>query len=267
MLKAYTRYREFLNIERISFPAGETKIQIKQIVPPSVMIELKYQGDQDLWDLGLLVDALRRANPDVVISLDMPYIPYARQDRVCNAGESLSIKVVCDFINNLRLNSVFVLDPHSDVAPALLNNCKIETVDDIIAGIIYKYGVCTLVSPDQGATKKVDSLGAKLSLGVVHCGKTRDRETGALSAPVVYDFFPSKMINYPLLIVDDICDGGGTFLMLAEQLKKNTSRKLWLYVSHGIFSKGLSSLLGQFDRIYVKNNLSGLTDERLISVF
>lgn len=44
------------------------------------------------------------------------------------------------------------------------------------------------------------------------------------------------------LIVDDICDGGGTFIGLAEELKRKNAGKIYLAVSHGIFSKGIDKL-------------------------
>ncbi len=53
------------------------------------------------------------------------------------------------------------------------------------------------------------------------------------------------------LVVDDICDGGGTFLGLADKFWKQTSiSTLDLYVTHGIFSKGVRELLRMYHNVY-----------------
>ena len=71
--------------------------------------------DGDIIPLALVVDAIRREIKSPIINLHLPYLPYARQDRVMNKGESLAIKVYCDFINSLNFNSIKVDDCHSDV--------------------------------------------------------------------------------------------------------------------------------------------------------
>lgn len=114
--------------EQLIFKAGENHIkitkttQIERITP--VNIFYSYTGDNSILILLQLTDAVRRLGAKEV-NLFIPYFPGARQDRVCNKGESLSVKVYADLINNQNYDKVVIFDPHSDVTPALLNNVEV----------------------------------------------------------------------------------------------------------------------------------------------
>lgn len=251
------------------FPAGETLLKVAEHhfdnKPNLLKIILRFRSNEDLINLGLLVDALRRMNPDFPPQIDlvMSYVPYARQDRVCNSGESHSLFFIASYINSLNFKTVEVFDPHSDVVEALFNNVKIIPSLDTVVSIFYKYGLFIPVSPDAGANKKVSKIAQALGIDFIRADKVRETKTGKLSGAKV---FSEHVGNQNLMIVDDICDGGGTFSLLAPELRKITTGKVSLYVSHGIFSKGLDHLAVDFDAIYVKNNLSGLKHPKLKEV-
>jgi len=66
---------------------------------------------------------------------------------------------------------------------------------------------------------------------------------------------PEKGAVY--IIVDDICDGGGTFNLLAEEFFKDPASEgaeLALFVSHGIFSKGLNAIDKRITSIYTTDS-------------
>jgi len=65
------------------------------------------------------------------------------------------------------------------------------------------------------------------------------------------------------LIVDDICDGGGTFLGLGEELKKKNAGPLFLAISHGIFSKGFDELVKVYEQIFTTDSFRTIDDERI----
>ncbi len=91
----------------------------------------------------------------------------------------------------------------------------------------------------------------------VKCEKHRNTSTGQLSG---FEAYCDDLKGQPCIIVDDICDGGGTFLGIAEELKKKNAGDLYLVVSHGIFSKGLKDLASTFNAIFTTNsfrNVSG----------
>lgn len=203
------------------------------------------------FELALLVDAFRRMSPDVKINLVMPYLPYARQDRVMTPGESLAVKVMANFINSLNFNSVEVWDCHSDVGLALLDrvtNIGPEKLLQKFSDISFQHTI--LVAPDAGAIKKVSKVAKNFNLKMISAGKSRDVNTGAITGTIVYS---ENLGDTNLLMVDDLSDGGATFIYLAKELRKITTGKINLYVTHGIFSKGLDVFNGVIDHIYTAN--------------
>ena len=89
------------------------------------------------------------------------------------------------------------------------------------------------MAPDAGAHKRVLALGERFGAPVVCCAKLRNTATGKLSGARVLDEVP----DLPLLVVDDICDGGGTFVALAALLRRHSDRPLGLYVTHGLCTR------------------------------
>ncbi len=254
-------------IECFDFPGGERHVRLP-MDSLSVLAEehsswvltARVYTPADIMDLMLTTDAVRRVlRPNSPLRLVLPYVPYARQDRVAVEGEALSIKVFCNLINAMAFDEVEIWDPHSDVTPALLNNVRITPTRDLMLqafvqqGNAYLLRSCAFVAPDAGARKRVAALAKEFNTEVVFADKKRDPVTGKLSGAQVLGELPSR----PLLVVDDICDGGGTFLELARALREKMEGALqpplYLYVTHGLFTKGLEPLQVQFDGIFTAN--------------
>jgi ribose-phosphate pyrophosphokinase len=127
-----------------------------------------------------------------------------------------------------------------------------------------------LISPDAGAEKKIKELGNLLSsnekkVPLLCARKVRDTLTGAILATEIYGDVQGR----DLIILDDICDGGRTFVELAKALRNQGAGDLYLYVTHGIFSKGLTELKEYFKRVYCYYPLRGShsnTDPFLITL-
>lgn len=245
--------QQALAFEHFTFSGGEPHFKLLEVVPPTqtIIITHRVQSFNDMGVILLAVDALRRAGIKQ-IELVLPYFPAARQDRVMVAGEPLSVKVYADLINNLQLDQVTIFDAHSEVAIALLNNCKAVSNHQFIAQVLQNLGEVLLIAPDGGALKKIYKLAAHLqgAYPVVECSKSRDVRTGKLSG---FKVFAEDLQGADCLIVDDICDGGGTFMGLATALKEKNAGKLYLAVSHGIFNKGIEPLSQHFNQIFTTN--------------
>jgi ribose-phosphate pyrophosphokinase len=253
-------YKSFL------FAGGEPHIKISNnfdIATP-VTITQRINSFNDLGMICITVDALKRMGVKE-IKLFIPYFPAARQDRVMIPGEPLSVKVYADIINAMALASVTVFDPHSEVTPALLNNCITVSNHDFIKQVIAKIGTeVKLISPDGGALKKIYKVSEFLGgAEVVECSKSRDVKTGKLSGFKVYI---EDLAGADCLIVDDICDGGGTFIGLAEALKAKNAGKLYLAISHGIFSKGLDELGKYFEEIFTTDSIKEVDHEGVTQI-
>lgn len=241
----------------------------------SITIRMDFRDNGDFIDLMLLMDAVRREykyNAGLCKEeLILDYLPYARQDRVNVAGESLSIKIITDVVNSLRFDTVFCKDIHSDVGISLLNN--LSHLNTTVCGgklpsILGRDTI--LVSPDAGAARKVHDFARTNGYRqIVSAYKKRDPVTGLISGTWVDISGISEgqsLGDRNMLVVDDICDGGATFLGLGAKLREVTEGKLYLYVTHGIFSKGLDELLKIYDTIYVANNMSGIVNDRLVVI-
>lgn len=278
MLKLFVHKSE-VDIKFYKFPAGETGIKLDNpgirrydTGPININITCKFEDNNDIINLLLLTDAVKRqySYEQLHIALTIPYFPYARQDRVCNKGESLSVKVIADLINSQNFATVYITDPHSDVTPAIINNCTVIKQTSAARALcsIRKPENTILVSPDAGANKKVFEFAKEHGYSeVIRADKTRDVATGKITGTKVY--WEKEQVDVitlgttythrygatdkDFLILDDILDGGGTFNPLAEQLQKLTTGKVYLYVSHGIFSKGINGLERNIETIYVSN--------------
>ncbi len=278
MLKLFVHKQE-VPVTLTRFPAGESlisitnpEIRVYDREPLNINITCYFESNDDIINLLMLTDSVKRQywGRNMHIALTIPYFPYARQDRVCNKGESLSVKVIADLINSQEYDVVYVADAHSEVTPALLNNCINIKLDSAARALksIRKPENTILVSPDAGANKKVFEF-AKIHGydHVVRADKTRDVRTGKITGTKVYweeEYLHLQSMevrtksstigtNKDFLILDDILDGGGTFNPLATALKELTSGKVYLYVTHGIFTKGLNGLQHNLEQIYVSN--------------
>lgn len=235
-------------IDMFTFNGGEEHVQLPKPFGKlfSVRLHSYIRNSSDLMRTLLAIDAMKRTYESESFELVIPYIPYARQDRVYNEGEAFSLKVFADILNAFNLNKVFVLDPHSDVSTALIKNAVVttqaETFEDYCNyGRLWNFiSGCTIVSPDAGSNKKIASV-CKVAekSSFVRADKIRDVQTGKILETVVF----ADNLSGMYLIVDDICDGGATFTALAQELKKKGADKVALYVTHGIFSKGKQHLL------------------------
>lgn len=251
-----------IDFQSFVFSGGEPHIKITSGFDTSETITVTHRVNsfQDLGFFCLAIDALRRMGVEKINAF-IPYFPAARQDRVMVAGEPLSVKVYADIINGLNLNKIQVFDPHSEVTPALLNNCEVMSNHEFIKQVVSRIGNDVfLISPDGGALKKIYKVSEFLGgVEVVECSKSRDVKTGKLSGFKVYS---ENLEGINCLIVDDICDGGGTFIGLAEELKRKNAGKLYLAVSHGIFSKGFEKL-DVFEKIFTTNSFSDIEEKKV----
>jgi len=243
-------YRE---IELFTFPCGENNVRIKHLLAETGYndihrIYMKYENSNDIINLLLLVDALRHLK-NKEISLFIDYIPFSRQDRVCNTGEAFSLKVFADLINNCNFKTVHVIDPHSDVAGALIHNLQITEQHEVFKKYFKDKEDFYLISPDAGSLKKIYKLAKEVNcLDVIECTKQRDMKTGEILKTIVHSEYTLK--GKDCYIIDDICDGGKTFIEIAKILKLNNMSKIILMTTHGFFTKGLEVFDGLIDEIY-----------------
>lgn len=266
--KNFTPYGTENNIDYnfFTFSGGEPHIKIisKLENVTEVTITHRIQSFNDIGTLLLATNALKNMGIKK-LHVVLPYFPAARQDRLMVSGEPLSVKVYADIINAQNFESVTVFDPHSEVTPALLNNCRVIDNHKFIELITQQLSDnLLLISPDGGALKKIYKVAAYLqNYEVVECSKSRNVRTGQLTGFKVY---ADDLQGKDCLIVDDICDGGGTFLGLAKELKAKNAGNLYLAISHGIFSKGFDELQKHFTKIFTTGSFKTIENDNCIQI-
>ena len=222
------------------FPDNTSQVwKLGSITYPS-MIEWRFENESEFIHLIQLYHLVKDVT-GAGVSLKMPYLPYGRQDKQI---DNLMTFALVPFLKTLRTmdwSSVIVYDPHSNVIKEYLSKVTIvnPTIDKLANGYD---AVCF---PDDGAANKY-----KTDKKVIRGHKVRNQQTGLIekySLDCVEDVLK-------VLVVDDICDGGATFVLLGEALQEK-GVEADLYVSHGIFSKGVEHLLKYYGKITTTDSL------------
>lgn len=255
-----TNNDDLISYSKFTFNGGENHIKIdfiNKVKGKDVLIESRLDSAHDIMNLLLATDSLKRLGTKT-ISLFTPYFPYSRQDRICNEGEALSVKVIANLINSQTYEKVFTLHDHSNVTPALINNHTPINLFQLLEyglDISYLKEVPFIISPDSGALKttlKIAQRYNKTYEQVIKCTKVRNLTTGEITNTQISH---NDLQGKDCLIIDDICDGGRTFIEIAKELKKRNGGEITLYISHGIFSNGLNVFNGIIDKIITTTSI------------
>lgn len=245
-----------------NFPDGHKHIILPEDSGLRFRVERIHASITSFDDLFLLAQA-KQIFPNLK-ELNILYLLAARCDRRFSRGEAIDLEIVAKFINQLEFEDVYVLKPHSpashmieniyewDVTTKLLDLCK------WFQGIEKDY---TIVSPDKGASLWIEKVCEPEH--IIQCSKERETsgEHRVVRNITIPDDRPNKSNNY--IIVDDLCDGGGTFLAIAKQLREQGAKQVFLVITHAIFSKGLDVFDGLIDRIYCTNSFADFEDDRV----
>ncbi|MFC4778178.1 ribose-phosphate pyrophosphokinase [Paenibacillus sp. GCM10023252] len=251
------------------FPNGETLVngeQIRQLLQEHNELHFKYESDSDLIKLMLVKSYLD--DQLATASLIIYYMPYSRMDRV--EGTSVfTLKYVANFINSLQFNKVTIIEPHSDVTLALVNRSEarypsIELLNEVIRETGFNPEEDYLFFPDAGAQKRYSKVsGYQHLVGF----KVRDFQTGRIASLDVVGSVARQ--GFKVIIVDDLCSYGGTFMLSAERLKELGAAEIYLLVGHceeSIYEgKILTSEL--INRVFTTNSILGEAAHKRIHLF
>ena len=248
----------------ITYPDGHKHIKHDMDLHKINTLSASIKTFDDLF----LIAQIKQIYPELA-HLFIKYLLAARCDRKFSRGEAVDLKIVCDYIKNLGFKKATVLNPHNSnatkesfngydvyfksaylfndllkIAKNKINNshhvlAKKNGAPDYIA-LFPDYGSCSLYP-------EIDEL--PLSF---FCEKTRD-ETGAPSVALPKEAYEHESV----IIIDDLCDGGATFTSIAKKIKeKNPTCKIYLIVTHAIFSKGIDIFDGLIEHIYCTDSFA-----------
>lgn len=229
--------------------------QFDEIVEHADTVTVRCTSTDDLFAALAVVQSVNDARGDIwgknIRNLILPYIPGARQDRFNPTGDvSSTLKTVGRLINTFDFFNVLVVDPHSEKAGYHINSL-VEYPKSALYSHLWK-GYTGVIVPDKGARLRgIEAWGAigtgkELKFG----SKVRDVSNGRLTGFDVEELTPGG--HY--IVVDDICDGGGTFNGLGEKIAEQGAFAD-LFVTHGFFTKGLRELRKNYKNIYTTNTV------------
>lgn len=241
--------------DEIEYLAGELQIRLRPEVMTSIHgatvieIDARVQSPADLVGLIMLSDAIRGVRPGAHLALNIPYLPYARADRRFTDGDCHGLGTFGQLLRLGYFTEINTLDVHNPAAAfthvsSFLRNYPAMP---LIQRAAEDFKPDVVLFPDKGAAERYANTG----LPAVFATKERDPATGKLSGFAVPDVSRYGRI----LIVDDICDGGGTFLGITGAIPPGPV--FGLYVTHGIFSKGTRPLTDAFSNIYTTDSFWG----------
>ena len=206
-------------------------------------ISWRYESDEELVTLIYIVNHIRNIKGNsIYIDLVLPYIPNARMDRVKHDNEVFTLKYFANIINSLKFDHVYVLDVHSDVSLALLNNVIKLPINFYISKVIDTFNKVNandfvIYFPDAGAFKRYKDIDSLEFFNKIYGQKVRDWSTGQILGLDIIDSNGEKMKKNSLngktiLMIDDIISYGGTLHFSAHELKNLGAETIFAYATH-----------------------------------
>lgn len=273
--KGITKTSEY---DAFVFPGGEVHFRLHNpsvlYVSNGIRIISRVTSTSDLMLLILVVETIRKDGYRGKLEVVLPYMPYQQADRDFSLGECFSLQTVCKMLNTLDVDRFFIFDPHSDVSPALLHKTTVldnsSYIHEVLMNIRSKQSVTLedtlcILSPDAGAYKKIGKLCSKLDWRgeLVAANKFRSISTGSIES---LELSKQDFEGKDVLIIDDICIGGRTFIELAKKLREKNVGKIYLAISHGVFSNGFRDLNEHFEGIFCTDSFFNIEDPNFLLI-
>lgn len=257
-----------ISYDIIEFSDGESHIKFNTEInrKDTVQVLTRISSIKDLFILMQVGDILNRA--EVEWALVITYLMGMRMDRVMSFNEAYTLKIVSKIINDLHAVFVYVVEPHSDKTITLINNCK--PINNSFIEILNTQfpDNYILVFPDAGAKLRYSE--AEINWPIITCSKKRDINTGALSGftienPEIISNLPNINGGYTFIVLDDLCDGGGTFCGIADLLSKIApSYKKVLAITHAVNLKGIMKVGTYYDEVFITDSYKNWQNEEYI---
>ncbi len=260
-------------------PSGEVGVRATAAPAPTRLLA-RLQSPEDLLALLLYLEAVKGAVAEVCV----PYLAYSRQDRVATPGDPVSIDVLARLLATTGVRRFSSIDVHSPASAVAFAKAGVDFFEiplfpwlarfvDALA--VPRSRPLWFVAPDRGAFERTHAAAAALAtidrpIGVIACDKSRDPITRKLSGVAVAADAPATLGADPaLIVVDDICEGGDTFLGVVQALQSRYGSRISpdFWTTHGIYSRGLDAIAADGRRIGSTDSyLHGLSHPRLTTI-
>lgn len=251
----------------INFSDGEKHIKFITEInrKDSVKVICRITSMDELFILMQVGDILNRM--EVEWALVITYLMGMRMDRVMSFNEAFSLKIVAKTINDMHADAVFVVEPHSDRTLKLINNST---------PLMNHFAEAAMTDPEHNYMIVFPDAGAKLRYGealenkvpMMTCHKKRDPATGKLSGFGIDN--PEVLNEYPecnaFFVIDDLCDGGGTFCGIADQLKElRPDFHRTLAITHAVAARGIYKVMDYYNDLFITNSYADWGNDQFVA--
>ena len=262
-------------IKLTTFPNKEHRLDLPtEYLEKHNTVLWQFESDASIFELLLFDRAMTQL--DESYDLTISYMPYSRMDRIQKENTAFSLELLCDLfsIQLDSLNKLFVLDPHSPITLKLLHEFGVtaQEVDYSLAKNVIDYTQVDLnnawvVFPDKGAAGRYK---AEDYPNVIICEKTRDFATGKITDMTahVHTMTTKPDEKAPILIIDDLCSYGGTFIRAVDTVKKLEpvrSNNAWLIVTHAEEALEKGAVLETFDKVFCTDSIATPANHKIIN--
>ena len=231
--------------QRFGAPIGKVNIQrfsdgeIQPVFLESVrgdyvfLVQSTFAPTDNLMELLLMIDAAKRASAYKIIAV-IPYYGYARQDRKDKPRVAIGSKLIATLLESAGANRVITMDLHAAQIQGFFD-VPVDHLDSSAIFIPYindlKLQNLAFAAPDVGSTNRVREIASYFNAEMVICDKHRKRANEIASMVVIGD-----VTGKDIILVDDICDTGGTLAKAAGLLKEKGARSVRAMITHPVLS-------------------------------
>ena len=201
-----------------------------------VIQSTSFPANDNLMELLIMLDALRRGSARRITAV-IPYFGYARQDRKSSPRSPISAKLIANLLTEAGANRILTLDLHAGQIQGFFD----IPVDNLYAAPLFAEDArmafltrdLMIVSPDVGGVVRARDLARRLGTDLAIIDKRRERAGVSEVMNVIGD-----VSGRDCILVDDICDSGGTLCNAAAALQRCGARSINAYITHGVLSTG-----------------------------
>ena len=254
-LNLINKEKSDISYEIITFPDGEPHIKLIDLDrKKDVNIICRISNPTDLFILMQVGNILNRQG--IIFDIKITYLMSMRMDRVMSFNEAYALEIVANMINSLNARKVKILEPHSEKTLTLIKKSN-KINDCIYYSLISNY---LKVYPDEGAAERYN---ANPMIDIIFKKKRNLSDGKIISIEPINKNLLYKS-DIPIMVIDDLCDGGMTFKLIADFLKKECpNRELNITVTHMVNHKGIQILSENYNKVYFTNSYKNWENEEL----
>ena len=197
------------------------------------LVQSTFAPAENLMELLLMIDAARRASAYKIIAV-IPYYGYARQDRKDRPRVAIGSKLIANMLVSAGADRVITMDLHAPQIQGYFD-IPVDHLDSHAVFIPYIENLrlenLTFAAPDVGATNRIREIASYFNAEMVICDKHRKKANEIASMVVIGD-----VTGKDIVIVDDICDTGGTLAKSAGLLKEKGANSVRALITHPVLS-------------------------------